>query len=272
MAVICISREIAANGEETARELAKLGGFRYIEREHIESRMKEARIDPQDIRHFDERKPGPLSLLPERRLRFLQVLKEIIYDEASRGNCIILGRGAGAILKGIPGVLSVRLTAPQEVRIHRIKIAHNCDERTAEHTIRQSDHDRRGFLKYFFDLDWHDAGIYDLTINTGSINPADTAALIDTFRGFAVSTADEKRGIQMLKELRIQSAVIDEVLYTRRLRLQGFSAVMHNGKLILSGVASSREEAKAAESAAQGIEGVEVLDNQIAVIPHATAS
>jgi cytidylate kinase len=272
MAVICISRELAANGEETARELTKIGGYRYIESNHIESRMTEMEIDHQDIRHFDERKPGPLSLLPERRLRFLQVLKEIIYEEASRGNCIILGRGAGALLRGIPGVISVCLVAPRELRVHRIKLAHSCDERTAEHQIRQSDHDRRGFLKYFFDLDWHNGENYDLTINTGAINPKDTAALIDSFRGFAVSSADEKRGIQMLKELRIQSAVMAEILYARKLRVQGFSATMKNGRLTLSGIAGSREESQAAETAARSIEGVEMLDNQIAVLPHASAS
>ncbi|WP_319415115.1 cytidylate kinase-like family protein [Marispirochaeta aestuarii] len=272
MAVICISRELAANGEETARELTKINGYRFIEREFIESRMLEKKIEPQDIRHFDEHKPGPLSLMPERRLRFLQILKEIILDEASKGNCIILGRGAGAILQGIPGIVSVRLIAPHDVRIHRIKLAHKCDERTAEHQIRQSDHDRRGFLKYFFDLNWQDGDIYDLTVNTASLNPAGTALLIDKYRELTVSSADEKLGIQRMRDRKIEAAVITEIIYTRKIRVQGFSAVMDKGRLILNGVASSREEAREAEAAVRGIEGVEALDNQIAVLPHATAS
>jgi len=272
MAVICISRELAANGEETARELTKINGYRFIEREFIESRMIEKKIEPQDIRHFDERKPGPLSLLPERRLRFLQILKEIIFEEAAQGNCIILGRGAGAILREIPGVVSVRLVAPLNVRIRRIKLAHKCDERTAEHMIRQSDHDRRGFLKYFFDLNWQDGDIYDLTINTASLNPESTAALIDKFRELTVSSADEKQGIQRLKDRSIEAAVINEIIYTRKIRVQGFSAVMENGRLVLNGVASSKEEAREAEAAVRGIEGVKALDNQIAVLPHAAAS
>ena len=41
-----------------------------------------------------------------------------------------------------------------------------CDERHALQIVEESDHNRIGFHKYFFSVDWDDPRGFDLTINS----------------------------------------------------------------------------------------------------------
>jgi len=54
MAVICISRELASYGEETAQELAKLNGYRIVDKEHIEAALTAIGIDANKQARYDE--------------------------------------------------------------------------------------------------------------------------------------------------------------------------------------------------------------------------
>jgi hypothetical protein len=57
MAVICISRELASYGEETAQELAKLNGYKIVDKEHIEAALSAIGIDIEKQERYDEKNP-----------------------------------------------------------------------------------------------------------------------------------------------------------------------------------------------------------------------
>jgi len=272
MAVICITRELAAKGEETARELAKLGGYRYIERDYIESRLAEFKIGPDVLQQYDEKRPGLWASMSENRDRYLHFLKAIIYEEASKGQCIILGRGAGALLRNIPGVVSVRLVAPHAVRLDRVKLAYACDDKAAEHHIRQNDHDRQGFHRYFFDIDWRDCSLYDVTVNTGRLEPAAAAEIIEKLRKTLVSPSEENAGRNMLQELRLKNAVAGEIIFGKRIQIQSLTVEVAGGKVTLVGYAVSRIAANAAVEAAKTVHGVESVTDELSVVPPVTGS
>lgn len=272
MAVVCITRELASKGEETARELTKTGGYRYIERDYIETRLAEHKIGPDVLQQYDEKKPGLWASMSENRDRYLHFLKSIIYDEAAKGGCIILGRGAGALLQGIPGVLSIRLVSPYSVRIDRVKIAYACDDRTAEHHIKQSDHERQGFHRYFFDTDWRDSSLYDLTINIGRISPESAAEIIEKYRKTAITAADEKAGNAQLNDLRLRTAVTGAIIFTKRIQIQSLTVVPKDGQVTLIGFAVSRIAANAAVEAARSVQGVGNVVDELQIMPPVVGS
>jgi cytidylate kinase len=272
MAVICISRELAANGEETARELAAAGGYRFIERGNIEAELAKHNITQEDISQYDEKKPGFWAALSEHRDLYIHYLSEVICTEAARGNCIILGRGGSAVLHEVPGVISVLLVAPREVRIARLKKAYACDTRNAEQQLKQSDHHRQGFHKYFFDVDWQDPAFYHLTINTGKMSVRDAAQIIEQFRRIEASAEKEASGKIRLEELRLRNVIAGEILYARRIQIQELSVIVKGNAVTLTGCALSRAAAANAVEAARGIPGVAELTNNIMVIPPALHS
>jgi cytidylate kinase len=271
MPVICISRELGAGGEKTARELAAIGGYRFIEREVIEASLAKHNITREALLQFDEKKPGFWAALSENRDRYAHYLTEGICNEAAKGNCVILGRGAAAVLQNIPGVICVRLLAPRPVRIARIQEVYSCDARTAEQRIKQCDVNRQGFHKYFFEVDWQDPLLYHLVLNTEKLSFREAAQTIEQCRQIIVSPEKEAEGKARLEELRLKNIVIGEVIFTRRIQIQEFSVAVKGADLCLTGCTVSKAAAANAVEAARGVPGTGTVTNNIMVVPPVVA-
>ncbi|MBR4011919.1 MAG: cytidylate kinase family protein, partial [Spirochaetaceae bacterium] len=57
MAIITISRQVAALGDEVAQALADKIGYRFIDRKYIENRIVELGFPEEKMKKYDERKP-----------------------------------------------------------------------------------------------------------------------------------------------------------------------------------------------------------------------
>ena len=137
--------------------------------------MKAYGVAGSKLEKYDERKPAFLAAFSQDRDDYLHFLKTAMLDEAGKGNCVFIGRGAFAFFKDVPGVLSVFLVAPVDIRIERVKSYFHCDDKRARQIIDQSDHDRSGFHRYFFDIEWKEPSNYHLTLNIGVLHPSSTA-------------------------------------------------------------------------------------------------
>ncbi|MBN2875568.1 MAG: cytidylate kinase family protein [Spirochaetales bacterium] len=266
MAVICVAREFAAFGDETVHELASMTGYRSIDKEYIETKMTKLGITPEVRAKYDEKKPGFWASLSQDRDDYLHFLKSVLYSEASQGNCIISGRGGFAIFAGVPGVISVRLVAPRDVKLQRISARFHCDEKRAEQLLRQNDHDRKGFHDYFFGLNWEDPVLYDMTINTGKEHPATVARIIDQLRTLTITAETEKASIARLSELRLGQDVVTEIVYTKRIPIHFVEADVKGGRVVLHGVANTQSAIDAAGQVAATVHGVESVENAIQIV------
>lgn len=266
MSVICIAREFAALGDEIALELAKITGFKAIGKEDIEAKMTNRGIPPEVRAKYDEKKPGFLASLSQDRDDYLHYLKCILYEEAAAGDCIISGRGGYAIFSGIPGVIAIKLVAPKEIRIQRIRARFACDDKRAEQLLRQNDRDRRGFHDYFFGMDWDDPVYYDLVINTGRDHPITVAQLIDQYKNLTISPEKAKESMKRMAELKLGQSIVSEILYNRRISIHFLEADVRGNKVILHGVANAQTAIDAAGSCALSVPGVEIVDNGIQIV------
>ena len=152
MAIITVSRKIASLGDEISSELAKELGYRFIERKELEQHLIDKGVVGEKLKKYDEKRPGFWASLSRDRDEYFDLLREVVYEIANKGNCIFIGRGGFAILNGIPGVYTVRLVANDNVRIKRITEEFGCTEKKAKDLIKESDSNRVGFHKCFFNL------------------------------------------------------------------------------------------------------------------------
>lgn len=270
MAVICIARELASLGEETAHELADLTGYRYLDRAYVEKKLAEYGIAAAEIQKFDEKKPGFWASLSRGRDDYLHFLKTVLYEEARVGDCILVGRGGMGIFTGVPGVIAVRLTSPLPVRIERIKKFYNCDERHAEQLARQSDNDRDGFHRYFFNLDWRDPVNYDMVLNTGLEHPATVAQIINQYRLLTITKEIEAKCGQRIRELALGQKVVTSVLFDKRISIHFLEADVKGDLVTLHGVANTQQAIDAAVAAAHEIPGVGHVESAIQVVQEYT--
>ncbi|OHD22384.1 MAG: phospholipid-binding protein [Spirochaetes bacterium GWB1_59_5] len=266
MAVICVAREFAALGDETVHELAKMSGYKPIDKEYIETKMTERGISPEVRAKYDEKKPGFWASLSQDRDDYLHFLKAVLFEEAANGDCIISGRGGFAIFAGVPGVLCIKLVAPRDKRLERVRTRFQCDDKRAEQLLRQNDHDRRGFHDYFFGVNWDDPVYYDLTINTGREHPATVARIIDQLRTLVITPEKEKACMTRMAELKLGQAIITEIVYTRRVPVHFVEADVKGAKVTLHGVANTQSAIDAAAAAAKAVPGIDLVENAIQIV------
>lgn len=272
MAIITISREIMALGEETAAELVKLLNYRLIDKSTIEERIVSYGFTERKMEKYDERKPGFWASLSQDRYDYLEYLKTAMYEEAQKGDCIFVGRGASSIFHNIPGLVSVLIVSPTPIRIERAKINFCCNEKSARQLIDRSDCERAGFHRDFFDIDWAWAANYMLVLNTGLMHPETAAAIIVELKKLTITVEDELKCKDKLVDLRLGQKVVNHILYEKRLHINSLEATCTAGDILLSGITRSPTSADAAIEAAKNVVGVKTARGTISVVPQSEPS
>lgn len=87
---------------------------------------------------------------------------------AGMGKTIIVGRGGSHVTRDILRGVSLRVVAPEDVRIARAMDAHGLTEKEARAGASKRDSDRARLLKSSFGADISDPTGYDVTWNAGS--------------------------------------------------------------------------------------------------------
>jgi cytidylate kinase len=240
MGIIAVSRELAALGDETARELAKLLGYRFVDKHVLEERIKSYGIEGQKFIKYDERKPSLFASLSQDRDDYLHYLKTAIFAEAEQGDSVFIGRGAGAVFKNMPALISLFLASPPDIRIERVKSYFQCDERRARQIIETSDKNRTGFHRYFFDIDWRDPGNYHISLNTGIFHPADCAEIINQFKKRFFTPESEAKNAERLKELILEQRIKHYIRYEQAIPIHFLEVSVSGNNITLYGVSNSQ--------------------------------
>ena len=142
MAIISISRQVAALGDEIATALAKKTGYSFIDRKQIEKRIVELGFPQDKLSKYDERKPGFFASLVKDRDEYLNYLQYAELEAASKGNCILIGRGAFAILENVPNLIALRFVSNDGVRLERLKKEFSWNDKQAQQRIDESANNR----------------------------------------------------------------------------------------------------------------------------------
>jgi cytidylate kinase len=266
MAIITVSRELAALGDETAHELAKQLNYRFIDRQALEDRIKSYGVIGGNLEKYDERKPSFWASLSQNRDDYVHFLKTAIYSEAGQGNCVFIGRGAGIVLENVPGVVTIFLVASQDIRIERVRSYFQCDEKRARQIMEQSDRDRSGFHRYFFDTEWKDPGNYHLSLNTGHLHPVACADIVKIFLGHNITGELEAQGLERIKELILAQQVKYHIIYEKEIPINFLEASVSGSLVILYGVAGSQSLIETALAAAREIAAPAKVQSEIQIV------
>lgn len=178
MAVITVSRQLGSLGSDIAGAVAQQLGYRVAWKGLINQAARQARTPEMALEMLDEL--GLLGLKPSLSAEkaYLHAIRELIEELARGDNVLIVGRGGQAVLQGWPNTLHVRIIAPLEVRVQRLAERHAIPAEAALAQIRASDRRRKRFVQHAYHVDWGDPALYDLVINTASLDVARSASLV----------------------------------------------------------------------------------------------
>ena len=110
--------------------------------------------------------PDPLF---DPRKEILELTEQVVREAASAGNVVIVGRGAGFILKELPDLLRVFLWAPEPDRIRTLMARFGFTEAVARRKMHETDANRAAYMRQVYGADWTEVSNYDLVLNTGCL-------------------------------------------------------------------------------------------------------
>jgi len=266
MAIITISREMGTGAYFIAQELAKKLKFTLVDGPRLASCAKQYGLDVEMMQMVDEKPPSYNTVEDRERAAFLNSIELMLLDFAKKGNVILYGRGAQDLLEGCGNLLRLRFVADFEERVERFAEREWIDPDLAQELIRRSDHQRGGFIHFYFDRDWNDPLGYDLIFNTSRLSQA---AIVDIVVA-AVKDPQLKEAEQWAEAI-INNAILVKRIETALLRSEEleyrpFQIEVDDGVVILSGYIGSEQERPAALRVASSVEGVGRIEENLHVV------
>jgi cytidylate kinase len=169
MAVITVSRESGARGSYLGLRLAESLGYQLLDGKVIHEVCMEYGVRQDEFEQIHEQAPGLLERYGRRNREIVRLIGRIVQEMARRDNVVIVSRDAFAVLRDYRDVLNVRVAAARSVRIRRIQQDHGAGPREARALLDRLDSERSKYVGAYYGLNWADAGLYDLCVNTSKL-------------------------------------------------------------------------------------------------------
>ncbi len=205
---ITLSRQLGAGGEEVADELAKQMGWSVFDKRIVNFMAENFGVHADVLETVDERTRGwiedSISMFFSNKkgsehldqYSYYKHLIEALLVIAQHGRAIIVGRAAGQVLPRDHG-LSVRITAPFEVRAERVAAQNKIKVSEAREIVKKADDNQKKFVKDFLWKDAFDLHSFDLIFNTEKLSPASVAKLI--WRSFDQRIESKIQQLEMIE-------------------------------------------------------------------------
>ena len=263
MYFITFSRKMGTNGSEIARRVADQVGYNFYDTEAIEEAAQEMGFLP-DVKEIDEKAPPLfLRLFSQKLEAHLDRLHSVIYELASRGNAVFLGRGGHILLRSFKCAFHIRVTGSLEKRIENL-VRRGWHREVAIKAIHKSDHDRGAFIKFAFREDWDNPELYDIVLNTDNLS-VDMA--VNTVLHIAGSEEIKARSVDAMRSLEMMGLArrAEAALIEAGLEHGSSISVVEPGKIELTGFVKEQSNKTEAEEILRRVKGVKFIDNQIQV-------
>lgn len=189
--IITISREFGSGGRIIAEKTAEKLGFRYYDKEIINTAAEKSGLSKNIIREVGEYASSTSSLLFNLSISntlgggnmsmydsVFTAQSKVIKQFADEGNCVILGRCADYILRDYDECIHIFIRSDVQSRIDRIVNVYKEGGDSPEKLLREKDKRRRVYYKNYTGLNWGDSGNYHVVLDSGYIGVEKCAEII----------------------------------------------------------------------------------------------
>lgn len=174
--VITISRQYGAGGHDIAKRVAEELGITIYDKDIVRETVKASGFDFDMVRREEEEVSktsaffrGLSAFYPDPREVIHDVQQAVILKFAQEGPCVILGRGADAILRNAEiDCLNVFIHASELHRAVRLQAKTGISDATElQKLMVKHDNNRSTYYAHYAGKKWGDSRNYHLTLDSG---------------------------------------------------------------------------------------------------------
>lgn len=180
--IITISRTHGTKGKFIGKLVAEKLGIPYYYKELTAIAAQNSGIEKEFIAKLNQKNNVLHELyLTTAPVKYaIEAQEKVIKEIASKGSCVIVGRGADYVLRNHKKLVRIFLYAPKEYRINSIMEMYNDNVHDAKKYITQSDKNRAAYYHLISNATFGNVNNYDLCIDT-SIGVEKTTDIIVNF-------------------------------------------------------------------------------------------
>ena len=196
--IINIGRQVCAGGLEIGKLLAEEFHAKYYDRELLNLAAKESGFSEEFFKQSDERKGFLRSFfhLPYSnnwgggsnfyqsnfsQESLFKFQSDAIIKAAQEGSCVFVGRCADYVLRDMPNVVKVFISASMRYRIDQLMAHRSVTPQQAKRIILQEEDRRAAYYNYYTGKKWGAAESYDLCVDSSILGLVETEKLIAEF-------------------------------------------------------------------------------------------
>ena len=260
MTIIAMGREMGSQGMVVAEGVAAGLGAVVVHYEIIDHLGDRNRIRKSHVVRL--LKKAGLGLETER----VVLSATEILDIASIPESVVLrGWGGVALLRAVPHVVRVRITAPTEVRVRNLMASvRGADEAKVREEIHLFDEAHAAVMKRHFKVDYRDPALYDLVLDTSELAPSECARCVIDFtrdKRFLETRTSRMRLVSLTTEAHVH-ALLKLHAATRDVDI-GVAA--REGVVSLTGTVATAELRVRCEQVAMHVPGIASVSNELRV-------
>lgn len=262
MPIVAMTKEMGSLGTFIGEEVARQLGYEFIRQDIIREAAREYHALEKKLVEAVEEKPGFLEILSETARRHHIFVAAEVYEFALRERVVIMGRWSTQLLREVGHAIRIRVCAPVDIRVRRVMERLSVGEADARKRIRHYDEGVASRIRQFFEVEWADPLLYDLTINTDKVSLATGVAQVRTL----VETPEfqpTETSFRQLQNLALAAKVRATLKSHRETARLEVDVGASDGEITLRGIVPEGLDREATERIARPVPGVRGLKNEL---------
>jgi cytidylate kinase len=170
VAIVSICRGTKSGGQSMAECLAEKLHYPLVAREVLQQAASDLGVTEEGLSREWERTPRLWNRQSSEQRLYITAVQAALAEHVAGGDLIYHGRAGQVLLRGLPGVLRLRLIAPIGTRVQTVMETEGMDATSAEQYIRHVDGVRARWIKTMYGEDINDPVLYNMVINLTTLS------------------------------------------------------------------------------------------------------
>jgi len=267
MPLITISGGLGTGAERVAQLVAKKSRVELFDDLRLQKEADKMGIRAADLKGLNEKAPTFFDSLRYNPELYLDILESVVYQVSRSGEGVIVGHGSQLLLRDFGCAMHVFIHASEAYRVQQLMGHYDLTNKAAEKMIRKSDNEKKGFLRFAFQMDWENPSLYDLVINTEKLGIEGAAKLVleslllESIKECSLKALETMERMSLLKT--VQAALLKGGFSYSQFHVE----IPEPGLVQVNGYATTEEDKSLMLKTVRKTPGVTKVKDQVGIMP-----